>query len=272
MEELDIDRAFESLCPELTTNECALLEQSILDDGCREPITTMKGVILDGHNRYKICRKHKRPYKTKAINLPSREAAIAWVLVNQLGRRNLDASQRAMLAAKMPTIGKGGDRKSGGSEIKGANLPISKLPEIAEKFDVSERSVKSARRVIEKGTPSLVKAVEAGEIPVSVAAIASEMPKAKQKALVAEGREAVKAAVKQYNDSFDTEKLNAKKSANGKPKEFNDGMVEKLYGQLTRVLDDKTQVSGSGGGNGAECRSHLKASYKSFLAWSGRKK
>ena len=84
--------------------------------------------------------------------------------------------------------------------------------------------------------------------------------------------EAEPVAVKQYHDSFDTATLDKQKSANGKPKEFNDGMVEKLYGQLTRVLDDKTQVSGSGGANGAECRNHLKASYKSFLAWSGRKK
>ena len=31
------------------------LEDNLLQDGCREPISLWEGIILDGHHRYEIC-------------------------------------------------------------------------------------------------------------------------------------------------------------------------------------------------------------------------
>ena len=53
--ELKTDRIFEKLTVPYTKDEMEQLEQSILRQGCLEPIATWGGVILDGHKRYRIC-------------------------------------------------------------------------------------------------------------------------------------------------------------------------------------------------------------------------
>jgi len=35
-----------------------LLAKNIIEDGCRDPLVTWNGMLLDGHNRYEICLKH----------------------------------------------------------------------------------------------------------------------------------------------------------------------------------------------------------------------
>lgn len=49
--------------------------------------------ILDGHNRYEICTRLWIEFETiDADDCLTREAAIAWIVANQLGRRNLTQS------------------------------------------------------------------------------------------------------------------------------------------------------------------------------------
>jgi hypothetical protein len=45
-------------------DEYKLLEQSILDEGVRDKIVTWQGYIIDGHNRYKIAKKHGLTFET----------------------------------------------------------------------------------------------------------------------------------------------------------------------------------------------------------------
>ena len=56
---LIIDQEFQSLIPPLATGDLAQLEQNILADGCRDPIVLWTDVIVDGHNRFAICKRHK---------------------------------------------------------------------------------------------------------------------------------------------------------------------------------------------------------------------
>ena len=49
--------------------------------------------ILDGHNRHEICTRHDIPYTMVEISLPDLAAAQAWMVGNQLGRRNLTPEQ-----------------------------------------------------------------------------------------------------------------------------------------------------------------------------------
>ena len=46
------DRVFLSLSVPLQPEQERELEESLLLDGCREPIITWNGVIIDGHKRY----------------------------------------------------------------------------------------------------------------------------------------------------------------------------------------------------------------------------
>ena len=55
MEPLRIDPEFESLVPPLSDDEFKQLEENIVEAGmCYDPIITWDGVIIDGHNRWKI--------------------------------------------------------------------------------------------------------------------------------------------------------------------------------------------------------------------------
>ena len=94
---LTIDREFQSLCPPLSEGEFALLRDSIAEDGCREPIVAWNGVIIDGHNRYKICAELKREFAVAPMTFQDREEAKSWILRNQLGRRNLGFLQASYL-------------------------------------------------------------------------------------------------------------------------------------------------------------------------------
>ena len=89
MTELIIDDEFKNLIPPLDEQERAQLEENILRDGIREPLTIWNNIIVDGHNRYAIAQKHSLPFKTVTKDFTERSDAKIWILKNQLGRRNL---------------------------------------------------------------------------------------------------------------------------------------------------------------------------------------
>lgn len=123
--ELRIDPEFASRIPPLTDDEYQQLEANILEDGVViNPIIVWDGVIVDGHNRFRILEKH--PHIKFTIHEKSfidRFTALAWICKNQLGRRNLTKQQKKYLIGKQyesEKAGYGGDRKSdnrvGGAE------------------------------------------------------------------------------------------------------------------------------------------------------------
>ncbi len=46
-------------------------------------------MLVDGHNRYEIAKKHNLEYELEAIEFEDEDAACVWIIDNQLGRRNL---------------------------------------------------------------------------------------------------------------------------------------------------------------------------------------
>ena len=91
---LIVDKEFQTYIPPLTEEEYKTLEQSIIYEGCRDPLVVWDNIILDGHNRYNICMKHGLLFKRVEKNFDNREKAKIWILENQLGRRNLNDAQR----------------------------------------------------------------------------------------------------------------------------------------------------------------------------------
>ena len=100
--DLRIDPEFASRIPPLTDDEYQQLEANILEDGVViNPIIVWDGVIVDGHNRFRILEKHphiKYSIHEKAFN--NRFTALAWICKNQLGRRNLTKQQKKYLIGK----------------------------------------------------------------------------------------------------------------------------------------------------------------------------
>lgn len=98
--ELIIDDEFKNLISPLQRKEFILLEENLLTDGCITPIIVWNGIIVDGHNRYAICKKHDIPIMIKEITLDSRDEVIAWICKNQLGRRNISEETRKYLIGR----------------------------------------------------------------------------------------------------------------------------------------------------------------------------
>jgi len=91
------DYLMEYLVP-LNDEEKSQLEKSILSGGCRDPLTVWRNkkdqlILVDGHNRYEICRKHDLPYKIKEIAFTDFDQVKSWMIDNQMGRRNLTPDQ-----------------------------------------------------------------------------------------------------------------------------------------------------------------------------------
>lgn len=97
LRKLKTDEEFKHLIRPLLRKEYLQLEQNIIADGCRDPIVVWHDVIVDGHNRYEICKRHGIPFDTKNMEFECREAAIAWICANQLGRRNITDETRKFL-------------------------------------------------------------------------------------------------------------------------------------------------------------------------------
>ena len=88
---IKLDKELRELFLPHTAQENAILEESILKEGCREALVVWKetGKLVDGYHRYDICKKHKIKYKVRQVSFPSKEEAKLWMWENQKGRRNL---------------------------------------------------------------------------------------------------------------------------------------------------------------------------------------
>ena len=104
MHELIIDPEFESLLDSLAQEELSTLETSIDHNGCIEAICAWDGVIVDGHNRYKICWKLGKPFPVRMMHFANRNEAILWMIERQLGRRNVPPYKRAELLRMQKAI------------------------------------------------------------------------------------------------------------------------------------------------------------------------
>ncbi|MFA7463228.1 MAG: MT-A70 family methyltransferase [Anaerovoracaceae bacterium] len=148
MSYLMVDPEFKKLTFPLTADEYARLEKSILEEGCRDPLVIWKwnSVILDGHNRYEICTKHNIPFDIVEMEFKSRGDIIAWIIGNQLARRNLTPEQRNYLIGKQylerkkPAYGREGRTFSEGQNVP----PKTTAQEIADEHKVADKTVKRA--------------------------------------------------------------------------------------------------------------------------------
>lgn len=101
---LKIDNEFRDLIPPLTSEEYEQLEKNLLKEGCRDSLITWNSTIIDGHNRYEICTRHKIQFNTVEHAFNNRDEAKEWIIRNQFGRRNLSAYQRSELALQLKPL------------------------------------------------------------------------------------------------------------------------------------------------------------------------
>ena len=178
--ELTVDPEFRDLIPPLNEEELKLLEESIVADGCESPLIVWNGVIIDGHNRYTICRKHDIPFPIQEKNFDSREEVMLWMLRNQLGRRNLNSYQRSELALRTePLLREAAKKKqatsTGGQEprlletSRKAEKRIHTDKELANLAGVSDNTIRKARRIVRDADDAVKRELRQGKLTVNKA-------------------------------------------------------------------------------------------------------
>lgn len=182
------------LFPMMSADEMAALIEDVRERGVQRPIVLLDGMVLDGRNRYMAAREAGVGYR--AVEFTG-EDPIAFVISENLRRRHLTDSQRAMVAARLAKLPQG---------RKAADLPVSATQaEAAAAMHVGERTVRAAKAVVDQGAPALVAAVDAGEVSVNAAAEVAKLPQAEQVEIVAKGPEAVKEAASEARRTKTTE-------------------------------------------------------------------
>jgi ParB family chromosome partitioning protein len=178
-----IDSEFKALIPPLAPEELAQLEANILADGCRDPLVTWQGILIDGHNRFAICSRHGLTFQTVEREFAGREAAELWMIGNQMGRRNLESIDKVPLLERRREIvaTQAKERQKGG---QGGVLLVENLPQandktrdaVAAEIGVSGKTYDALRKVSNEGTDELKQAVREKKVGASTAAEISQLP------------------------------------------------------------------------------------------------
>lgn len=114
------------------------LEVSISSEGVRDKIVVWKGqnVIVDGHNRYEVATRLKKPFSVEEREFPDIEAVKTWMIRNQIGRRNLTPDRFTYFLGKLYQ-----------EERKTAPSASAATVKVAKEHGVSERTVRRAESV-----------------------------------------------------------------------------------------------------------------------------
>ena len=184
---MKIDEEFAGLIPPLTEEEYKGLEASILSEGCRDALVVWGDVLVDGHNRYKICTAHNIPYTTKQKDFADRNAVLVWMLQNQLSRRNLNDFQRVEMVRKCEHAVKtqAKERQLSGLVQNTSPVPLKSAgrdarDELAQMAGVGHSTYEHAAVVLDNAPEEVIQATRQNELSINAAYEVTKLPEDKQ--------------------------------------------------------------------------------------------
>ena len=173
----------EQLLPPLSAEQFSALEGDILENGCYAPIIVNEDmVIVDGHNRFRICEKHGLPLKMLIFSFEDLLEAKQWALDTQKGRRNLDKWELGKIALKLkPEIeARAKENMSLGGQAfwpsEGAREGLATLPnlpsidtrkELANAVGLGERTMGKVMQIDEHAPAVIREALDNGELSIN---------------------------------------------------------------------------------------------------------
>ena len=171
------------LLPPLSGEQFAALEKDILQNGCYAPIIVNEElVVIDGHNRQRICEQHGLPYRMAVFAFDDLLEAKQWALDTQKGRRNLDKWELGKIALKLkPEIeakakanmsAGGGDQKSDAAKSGLTTLSnpiptVNTRKELAESVGIGEVTMGKVMQIDEHAPAAVKEALDKKELSVN---------------------------------------------------------------------------------------------------------
>lgn len=140
---LNINDKFRDLLDLPSESEQKELERQLVrDGGPRDPIVVWdeKDTIVDGHNRYSVCKAHNLPFTVNRRSFKDEAEVETWILENQLARRNLSPARTTYFLGKLYNTMKQDPSKA--REATGDNKATAE--KLGEQFGVDEKTVRRA--------------------------------------------------------------------------------------------------------------------------------
>jgi len=172
--------------PQATQEEIDALGADIKDKGLLEPITMFEGKILDGRNRYLGAAVAGAVLAEGDFETYEGPDPLGFVISRNTKRRHLTPAQAAMCAAEFDALLAG--RPSDKKKVPAGTFSTES---VANKMEVSKRSIQRARKVKAKGSKKVVAAVKAGKLKLKAAERIVKLPKAQQDKLAKQGGRAL---------------------------------------------------------------------------------
>ncbi len=172
------------LLPPLTGEQLAALEADILKNGCYSPVIVNEDmVVIDGHNRRRLCEKHGLPYQMAVFSFVDLLEAKQWALDTQKGRRNLDKWELGKIALRLkPDIeARAKENMSAGGQAfrpseaaeEGlttlSNLPsapVSTRKELADAVGIGEVTMGKVMQIEEHAPAAVKEALDSGDLSI----------------------------------------------------------------------------------------------------------
>ena len=174
--DLKIDPELERVIPLLEDAELYRLTESILTEGCRDPLVVWDGVIVDGHHRYNICRENNIPFTYVEKKFESVMDAKVWIISNQLARRNLNEFVRCEIVLPLEESFRIEAKKRQGwrkghsdlvaKEPKGGK-PINTREELANMASVSGTTIRKVKKIVVSGDEETINKLRKGKLSIN---------------------------------------------------------------------------------------------------------
>ena len=189
-----IDPEFKALIPPLQAEELQKLEESILQEGCRDALVVWEtadgDVLIDGHNRFAICHKHTIAFKTIDKEFASRQEVKLLMIRNQLARRNLTPFNRTELALQMEsTIAEMAKQNQGQrtdilSNLTESSDAINTRKELARIAETSAGNIYKVKQVLSDAPDAIKDEARSGDISIHRASLLSNAMKAQPQPVI----------------------------------------------------------------------------------------
>ena len=171
------------LLPPLTGEQLAALEADILKNGCYSPVIVNEDmVVIDGHNRQRLCEQHGLPYQMAVFSFEDMLEAKQWALDTQKGRRNLDKWELGKIALRLKSdietrarenmSAGGGDQKSEGAKSGCVNSqnpisPVNTTQELADAVGIGHQTMSRVMQIDEHAPAAVKDALDSGDLSIN---------------------------------------------------------------------------------------------------------
>ncbi|WMD21778.1 hypothetical protein RAS12_05210 [Achromobacter seleniivolatilans] len=279
--DIRIDEGLRAYIDPLTEDEHEALERSLLDEGCRDALVLWGDLLVDGHNRYAICKKHGIEFQTRQNTAFKSMADVhLWMIENHLGRRSVSDFQRGVLALRKKEIllaravppegaaGSSSDASSGAASSEessdgsppwdedapgapGAHVqpptiqwtpPVPSRQALARAARISSSTLGQIEKIQKDAAPELVRAVKEGAISINAAAAVASLPAERQAAAVAGGKKELQQAAREVRQAKAPPPRETPPEEPIENIEDLPGEVARLRGLLTKLTDERDQL------------------------------